>query len=324
MFFVHCSLFINDMTLLPLQPKIVKKEKNKAIFEIEALYPGYGVTIGNTLRRVLLSSLPGAAATQMKIKGALHEFSTLPGVLEDLIRISLNIKQLRFKIFSDEPQKITLKVKGEKEVTGTDFELPTQVELINKDQHIATLTTKSAELEMELWVEKGLGYVPVEKRKKVNIEIGVIPLDAIFTPMKRVSFRVENMRVGERTDFDKLTLEVETDGTITPEEAFFRTNEILVNHFSLFMESFKKQAEEAVAEGKARETREDVLGLKVEELKISTRTINALLKNNVKTVGGILKKSEKSLSGLKGKGMGEKGISEIRKALKKLGLELKQ
>jgi len=310
------------MIPLPLQPKIVKKEKNKAIFEIEALYPGYGVTIGNTLRRVLLSSLPGAAATQMKIKGALHEFSTLPGVLEDLIQISLDIKKLRFKIFSDEPQKITLKVRGEKEITGADFELPTQVELINKDQHVATLTAKSADLEMEVRVEKGFGYVPVEKRKKLDIEIGVIPLDAIFTPMKRVSFRVENMRVGERTDFDKLTLEVETDGTITPEEAFFQTNEILVNYFSLFMESFKKQAEEAVAEGKAREKIEDVLGLKIEELKISTRTINVLLKNNVKTVGGILRKSEKSLSELEG--MGEKGINEIKKALKKLGLELKQ
>ncbi len=309
------------MIPLPLQPKIVKKEKNKAIFEIEALYPGYGVTIGNTLRRVLLSSLPGAAATQMKIKGALHEFSTLPGVLEDLIQSSLNIKQLRFKIFSDEPQKIILKVKGEKNVTGADFKLPTQVELINKEQHVATLTTKSTELEMEVRVEKGFGYQPVEKRKKLDIEIGVIPLDAIFTPMKKVSFKVENMRVGERTDFDKLTLELETDGTISPEEAFFQANEVLVNHFSLFVEAFKKQAEEAVAEGKVREARGDVSEMKVEDLKISKRTLNALLKNNVKTVGGILRKNEKSLSELEG--MGEKGISEIKKSLKKLGSELK-
>lgn len=310
------------MIPLPLQPKIVKKEKNKAVFEIEALYPGYGVTVGNTLRRVLLSSLLGAAATQMKIKGALHEFSTLPGVLEDLIQISLNVKQLRFKIFSDEPQKITLRVKGEKEVTGADFKLPTQVELVNKDQHIATLTTKSAEFEMELQVEKGLGYQPVETRKKTSTEIGVILLDAIFTPMKRVSFRVENMRVGERTDFDKLTLEIETDGTITPEEAFFQTNEILVKHFSLFMESFKKQVDEVAAKEKAKEERGDISELKIEDLKISTRTINALLKNNIKTVGGILRKNEKSLSELEG--MGEKGINEIKKALKKLELELKQ
>ena len=228
------------MIPLPLQPKIIEKKDNEAVFEIEALYPGYGVTIGNSLRRILLSSLSGAAITRVKIKGIQHEFSTIPRVFEDVISIILNLKQLRFKIYTDEPQKGRLKVKGEREVKGSDLELPGQVEIVNKDAHIATLTDKKAELEMEIQIEKGLGYVSSERRKKEKIEIGQIPIDAIFTPIQRVSFKVENMRVGERTDFDKLFLEVKTDGTITPEEAFFQASEILVRHFSLFAETFKK------------------------------------------------------------------------------------
>lgn len=231
------------MIPLPLPPKIIKKEKNKAIFEIEGLYPGYGTTIGNALRRVLLSSLEGAAVTQMKIKGVSHEFSTIPGILEDVITIMLNVKQLRFKIFTPEPQKARLIVRGEKEVKGSDFELPAQLELINKDCHIATLTSKSAKLEMEIQVEKGVGYLPKEARKKEKLEIETILLDAIFTPIRRATFKVENMRVGERTDFDRLFLEVETDGTISAEEAFSQASEILLNHFSLFSETFKPKEE---------------------------------------------------------------------------------
>lgn len=228
------------MPTLPKQPKIVKKEgENKAVFEIEALYPGYGVTIGNSLRRVLLSSLPGAAVTQVKIKGVQHEFSTIQGVLEDVITIILNLKQMRFKIYTEEPQKAVLKIKGEKEVRGSDFKCSSQVELVNKSCHIAALTNKSAELEMEIQIEKGVGYSPRETRKKDKLEIGVIPLDAVFTPIKRVSFGVENMRVGERTDFDRLNLEIETDGTITPETAFTQASENLVRQFSLFAEAFR-------------------------------------------------------------------------------------
>jgi len=228
------------MIPLPLKPKIIKKEKNKAIFEIESLYPGYGVTMGNSLRRVLISSLEGAAITQMKIKGVAHELSTIPGILEDVVTIMLNLKQLRFKIFSEEPQKARLLVKGEKEVKGSDFDLPAQVELVNKDCHIATLADKKSELDIEIQIEKGIGYSPREVRKKEKLEIGVISLDAIFTPIQRVAFRVENMRVGERTDFDRLFLEIETDGTISPEEAFYQASEILLSHFSLFTETFKK------------------------------------------------------------------------------------
>ena len=224
------------------QPKIIEKKDSRAVFEIEALYPGYGVTIGNSLRRVLLSSLSGAAVTQVKIKGVQHEFSTIPGALEDVITIILNLKQLRFKMYTEEPQKVQLRVKGEKEVKGSDFEMPSTVELINKHLHIATLTERKAELDLEIQIEKGTGYQPKELREKEKLEIGVIPLDAIFTPVRRVSYRIENMRVGERTDFDRLFLEIETDGTISPEAAFSEASEILLKHFSLFSTAFKVEA----------------------------------------------------------------------------------
>ncbi|HDY72797.1 MAG TPA: DNA-directed RNA polymerase subunit alpha [bacterium] len=229
------------MIPLPLKPKIIKKQKNKAIFEIEALYPGYGVTIGNSLRRVLLSSLGGAAVTQVKIKNVSHEFSTIPGVLEDVINIMLNLKQMRFKVLSEEPQKAILKVKGEKEVKGSDFKMPSQLELFNKDCHIVTLTDSKASLEMEIQVERGIGYVSRELRKKEKQEIGVIALDAIFTPIKRVAIKTENMRVGKKTDFDRLILEIETDGTISPEDAFSQASEVLLKHFNLFSESLVKK-----------------------------------------------------------------------------------
>lgn len=238
------------MIPLPSQPKIIEKKGNLAVFEIEGLYPGYGISVGNSLRRVLLSSLPGAAVTQVKIRGVSHEFSTIPGVFEDVIMILLNLKQLRFKIYTEEPQKARLKVKGERIVKGSDFDLPSQVELANKDAKVCTLTAKSAELEMEVLIEKGLGYEPVEMRKKEKLEAGTIALDAIFTPVRKVSYRVENMRVGERTDFDRLFLELETDGTVSPEEALSQASEVLVEHFSLFQKTFEKPPLVRTAEGK--------------------------------------------------------------------------
>ena len=318
------------MISLPLQPKIIEKKGNRAVFEIEALYPGYGLTVGNSLRRVLFSSLPGAAITQVKIQGVQHEFSTIPGVLEDVITILLSLKQLRFKVFSDEPQKAVLKVKGEKEVKGSDFVVPSQATLVNKDSHIATITDKKTELEIEVQIEKGVGYESVERRKTGasshnRLGIGTIAIDSIYTPIKKVAYKVENMRVGERTDFEKLILDLETDGTTTPEEAFMKASEILVNHFSIFAESFKKegnvQKEKEAMEVSTEEGKEDANKMKVEDLKISKRTLNALLKNNIKTVGGLLKKNEKSLLELEG--MGDKATKEIQKALKKVGLELK-
>ncbi len=241
--------------ILPKPPKIIDRKENWARFEIEGLYPGYGITMGNSLRRVLLSSLQGAAVTQVKIKGVQHEFSTMPGVYEDIITIIMNLKQMRFRVYSDEPQKAELKISGEKEVKGSDFKFPSQAELVNKSCHIASLTDKKSELEMEIQIEKGAGYETIEKRRKDGkLEVGALPVDAIFIPIVRVSYKVENMRVGKRTDFDRLFLDIETDGTITPEQAFSDASNILVEHFSLMAGEFKpkeKKIEEVVAEEEA-------------------------------------------------------------------------
>lgn len=230
--------------LLPKPPKIIKKGENRAMFEIENCYPGYGMTLGNAFRRALLSSLPGAAVTSVKIKGVDHEFSTMPHVLEDVIQIILNLKQVRFKLYSDGPVILSLKAKGEKKVKASDIKASSDVEVINKDTHIATLTDKKAEIEIEIEVDRGLGYMPVEQRKKEKLTIGSIAVDAIFTPIKRVNYEIENMRVGDRTDFNRLQIDIETDGSISPEEAFEKAARILVNHFSLFVGPEKTEEKE--------------------------------------------------------------------------------
>lgn len=314
------------MILLPAKPKVINQDKNKATFEIEGLYPGYGVTLGNSLRRVLFSSIVGASVTQVKIDGVSHEFTTKDGVLEDIITIVLNLKKLRFKMHDDESQRIILSVKGEKEVTGADFKMPTQVELINPEQHIATLTDKKAELTMEILVERGLGYTVADQQKREKLEVGQISVDAIFTPMRSVNFRVENMRVGKRTDFDKLFLEVETDGTIEPTEAFDMAAKILSNQFLALLGEISndvpEEVEVVVEESvKVEEKTEDVLKMKIEDLGVGSRTINSLTSAKIKTVAGLVKKSRESL--LEIDGMGNKGVDEIVSALEKLGLELK-
>ena len=317
------------MISLPLPPKVIQKKKNHAVFEVEGLYPGYGVTIGNALRRVLLSSLKGAAVTEVKIKGVPHEFSTIPGVLEDVIMIILNIKNLRFKIFEGDSHKIELKSKGEGAVTGKDFKCPSQIKLVNPEMHIATITDKKTELEITINVENGVGYVPKEQQKKGKAEIGSIAIDAIYTPIRNVNFSVENMRVGDRTDFDKLSLEIETDGTITPEEAFFEACDILIKHFNIIFsaqggsasgeeesKNLGVEKEKEVTSGEV-----DMTKIPVEDLKLTGRTLNALLNSGIKTVGGIIKRSENSLLELEG--MGDKALFEIKRKIKKLGLELK-
>ncbi len=224
------------MIQIPEQIKVLSKEGSKTTFEISPLMPGYGATIANPLRRVLLSSLEGTAVTSVKIKGVSHEFSSIPGVLEDLIEVILNIKKIRFKLYGDGPVKLTLDVKGERAVTASDIKLSSDVELINEDQHIATITDKKTELSIEFEVEKGIGYVPVEQRQKEKLAIGVIAVDAIFSPVKVVNFKIENVRVGQRIDFNKVVMEIETDGSIEPEEALKKASEILVDHFKLVSE----------------------------------------------------------------------------------------
>ncbi|HRY52598.1 MAG TPA: DNA-directed RNA polymerase subunit alpha [Candidatus Portnoybacteria bacterium] len=308
---------------LPQQLKITKNEGYRTVFEIEGLYPGYGVTLGNSLRRVLLSSLPGAAIVSVKISGVHHEFSTIPHVMEDVIEIILNLRQIRFKKFVEEPVKLHLSVKGEKEVKASDIKETADIEIINKEAPIATLTDKKAELEMEIEVASGLGFVPVESRKKDKLDIGMIAVDALFSPIRKVNFEVENMRVGDRTDFNRLRFDIETDGSTTAEEAFKKSCEILVSQYKSLVAEEESNKEEAKEEdAKNKEESEDASKTKVEDLKLSTRTISALVDGGIRTAGGVAKKSEASLKELEG--MGDKGIAEVKKALKKLGLALKE
>jgi len=223
----------------------------KGTFEIGGLYAGYGITIGNTLRRVLFSSLPGAVITQIKIKGVNHEFSTLPGVMEDVVEMTLNLKKIRFRALTDEPQVLTLKIKGEKEIKASDINTNAQVELITPKIHIATLTAKSAELDMELTVERGLGYSPAESRQSEKLPIGTVVLDAAFSPVVSASFNIENMRVGGRTDYNRLNLTIETDGSIAPEAALRKACNILQDHFAKIA-----QVEVAEVETKEKEKKE--------------------------------------------------------------------
>ncbi len=224
--------------------KKISETQNEGVFEIEGLYAGYGLTLGNALRRVLLSSLPGAAITQIKIKGVEHEFSTLEGVLEDVVEILVNLKKVRFSLHTNETQILELKVKGEKKITGGDIKTNAQVEVINPNIHIATLTNKNSELDIEITVERGLGYVPVEARKIEKLPIKTIALDAFFTPIVKVNFNIENMRVEDRTDFNRLKIIIETDGSISPSSALHKACNILKDHFEKVGAIEVKEAEE--------------------------------------------------------------------------------
>ncbi|MBU2566863.1 DNA-directed RNA polymerase subunit alpha [Patescibacteria group bacterium] len=223
-----------ESLLLPTKIQFQKGERpNEGVLTVEPCTPGYGTTLGNALRRVMLSSLPGAAVTAVKIRGVDHEFSTMPHVKEDVLEVILNLKTLRVKTFSDEPVKLTLNVKGEKAVTGADFEKNADVEIVNSDLVIATLTDKQASLEMEITVSGGRGYRSTEERQKEKMDLGVIGIDALYSPVLNVSYKVEATRVGDKTDYDKLILNVETDGSLDPLDACNQTIEILLNHFSL-------------------------------------------------------------------------------------------
>ena len=247
--------------------KKISESAKEGVFEVEGLFKGYGVMIGNALRRVLLSSLPGASITQIKIKGVSHEFTTLPDVLEDVVEIVLNIKRIRLRIHTDEPQVLTLRVKGEKKVTAADIETNSNVDVVTPEAHIATLTAKKAELDMELTVDKGFGYVPVDQRKMEKLAIGVIALDGIFSPIMKVNFSVENMRVGERADYNKVILSLETDGSIMPSEALQKSAKILQDHFAKVAEVEVAKIEPAVKpeEAPKKERKPRVKKVKTEE-----------------------------------------------------------
>lgn len=218
---------------VPDSIKTITRDGNRAVFEIAPLMPGYGATLANPLRRILLSSLAGSAVTSVKIKGVDHQFSTLPGIREDIIEVIQNIKQIRFQCFSNEPVVVTLDVKGEKEVTAADIKTSADVEVINGDQHLVTITDKKVEFSMELTVEKGVGYVVVEQGQKDKLSIGVISVDAIFSPVRLVNFTVEDIRVGQRIDYNKVTMEIVTDGSISPEAALKNAAEILIEQLTV-------------------------------------------------------------------------------------------
>ncbi|MDZ7611517.1 MAG: DNA-directed RNA polymerase subunit alpha [Candidatus Moranbacteria bacterium] len=304
---------------LPESPKFEKIDNNKSKFIVESCYPGYGITLGNALRRVLLSSLGGSAVTEVKIKGVTHEFTTLKNVKEDVVQIVLNLKDIRFKLHDSDNAEVKLKAKGQKEVTAKDIKLPAGIEIANPEQHIATLTSKTADLEIDIKVEKGVGYVAVEQQEKEEKELGAIALDAAFSPIKRVNFSVDNMRVGKRTDYDKITLEVETDGTITPEEAYGEAVEALMSQFNALID-FKETS--AVEEEDEAEEEKEVKQNKTEisALELSTRIHNVLESNGIRTVEDISSMAEKELKDLSG--MGAKGVEEIKSAMKRLGYNL--
>lgn len=328
--------------ILPSKPRVVSEKDTKGVYEIDNLAPGYGHTLGNSLRRIILASLPGVAITSLKIDGISHEFSVINGIKEDVIIILLNLKKVRFKMLTDEPQKVNLVVKGKKIVTAADIIVPSQVEVLNKDLYLAELTDKNASLNIEMNIESGLGFVSKEDLQKGKIDIGTIAIDAIFTPIRRAKYEVENMRVGDRTDHNRLRIIIETDGTITPREAMERSIEIMITQLKAVI-GFKEKEEDSASEnefiladnqsgglsssedsGEISSSEEDyseALKTRIDNLNFSTRTFNALTTANIRTVGGIARKKKEDLLELKG--LGNKGIQEIKRVLGDYGIILK-
>ena len=322
---------------LPSKPRVVTEDETSGLFEIDGLFPGYGHTLGNSLRRIILSSLSGTAITGVKIDGVPHEFSTITGVQEDVITILLNLKRVRFTMVGTDPQVLTLDFKGPGDVTAKDIQVSGQVEVLNPEQHIASVTAKTS-LTMELTVEKGLGYVPREMRDAGRAEIGFIALDATFTPIRRVNYEVENMRVGDRTDFNRLRIFIETDGAISPRQALERSVEIMIHQLKAIV-GFKETRDEVVDEyvatvggndggvgaGSMERRKEqvdsDILKTRIESLKLSTRTVQALGNANIRTIGGLARKKEEDILAIEG--LGIKGLQEIKRALSEFGVTLR-
>ncbi len=297
--------------------KTISEEGNSAVFAIEPLYPGYGMTIGNSLRRVILSSLPGAAVTAVKIEGVAHEFSTIPNVKEDVIQIILSLKQLRVKLHTEE-EYLTLSASGAGVVTAKDIKANSNVEIANLGLKIATLDNKNAKLEMEIKVEQGRGFVPIEKRDSEKLSVGMIAIDALYAPIKRVRYNVEKTRVGQMTDLDKLVIEIETDGSLTPREALEASAEILVDQFMVLTSKdtvVRRQIGQPEVLGDDSATR-----ILIEEINLSPRTTNALLNNEIKTIDDVIKLKDSELRQLKG--FGAKAYDEVKDKITELGFKL--
>lgn len=316
---------------LPSKPRVVSESERSGTYEIDGLYPGYGYTLGNSLRRIIHSSLPGAAVTHVKIPGVAHEFSTIEGIKEDVVTILLNIRKIRFKLLSDEPQTITLSVKGPKEVTAADLKLPGQVEILNPEQHIADVTGK-VNFELELRAERGLGYIPKEEHQKERVDIGTIALDAIFSPIRRANYEVENMRVGDRTDFNRLRILIETDGTLAPREALERAIETMIHQLKAVV-GFKEEevpemsnmimpeSRPSARDDKSAPMDAEMLKTRITELSLPQRVEMALDNASIRTVGGLVRKREDDLLAIEG--LGQKGLQDIKRSLSNLGLTLR-
>ena len=311
------------------KPKIeiaeISEDNRYGKFICEPHERGYGTTFGNSLRRMLLSSLEGAAITSIRIDGVLHEFSTIPGVRDDVTNIVLNLKELCLKMTGNEPRIIRIDVEGEKEVTAADIICDADIEILNPDLHIATVN-EDGKLKIEMTVERGRGYVPADKNKKPDDTIGVIPIDSIFSPVKRVNYTVQDTRVGNVTDYDRLILEVWTDGSLRPEEAVSKAAGILVMHLKLFQNMDGLPEEEEEEEATFPEEEEDdsskVLDMTIEDLDLSVRSFNCLKRANINTVADLAEKTEDDM--MKVRNLGRKSLEEVKKKLEELGLTLKQ
>ena len=311
------------------KPKIeiaeISEDNRYGKFICEPLERGYGTTFGNSLRRMLLSSLEGAAITSIRIDGVLHEFSTIPGVRDDVTNIVLNLKELCLKMTGNEPRIIRIDVEGEKEVTAADIICDADIEILNPDLHIATVN-EDGKLKIEMTVERGRGYVPADKNKKPDDTIGVIPIDSIFSPVKRVNYTVQDTRVGNVTDYDRLILEVWTDGSLRPEEAVSKAAGILVMHLKLFQNMDGLPEEEEEEEATFPEEEEDdsskVLDMTIEDLDLSVRSFNCLKRAKIHTVADLAEKTEDDM--MKVRNLGRKSLEEVKKKLEELGLTLKQ
>lgn len=299
----------------------IDNETNYAKFVCEPLERGYGVTIGNSLRRILLSSLPGAAITSVKIEGVVHEFSTIANVVEDVPEIIVNLKMVRLKLHENEEKTIRIDVKGEGEVTAGDIITDDGVEVLNPELHIATLS-EGAHLQMEMIVEMGRGYNSAEKNKKDNQPLGVLPIDSIFTPVKKVNYAVENTRVGQNIDFDKLTIELWTDGSLAPYEALSLAAKVMTSHLELFIDLSETAKNTQVMIEKEEDKKEKVLEMSIEDLELSVRSFNCLKRAGISTVEDITNMTESEM--MKVRNLGKKSLDEVTFKLRSLGLDFAQ
>ncbi len=299
----------------------IDNETNYAKFVCEPLERGYGVTIGNSLRRILLSSLPGAAITSVKIEGVVHEFSTIANVVEDVPEIIVNLKMVRLKLHANEERTIRIDVKGEGEVTAGDIITDEGVEVLNPDLHIATLS-EGAHLQMEMTVAMGRGYNSAEKNKKDNQPLGVLPIDSIFTPVKKVNYAVENTRVGQNIDFDKLTIELWTDGSLAPYEALSLAAKVMTSHLELFIDLSEATKNTQVMIEKEEDKKEKVLEMSIEDLELSVRSFNCLKRAGISTVEDITNMTEAEM--MKVRNLGKKSLDEVTYKLHSLGLDFAQ